>query len=171
MTTLDDVRADHNVVAVFRDVDDARAAILALEQAGLRPDAISLLGAWPGEDEVPRIVLHRSAIGLGVGLGVGGVIAAAAALTAPAATPVTWWAAALAGGLVGALLGGLLAAYMGAGSSPAWIDTFAADDRGNVVVGVHSDDRAEVRRGMQVLRSHDPLAVNRFRGRRRVRSH
>lgn len=164
MTTLDEVRADHNVVAAFVHLEDARAAIVAVEQTGIDPEMISLLGAWPGADDTPQIVLRRAAIGAGIGALAGGALAAVLTLSFAGidASGMAWWAAGLTGPVAGALLGGILGTYAGTGSSTAWEDTFSADDTGSVVVGVHSNDLADIDYAELALRGREPRAINRF---------
>lgn len=154
--TLADVRRTHNVVGAFADLEAAREAILTLEQAGVAPEAISLLGAWPNKDDhkAPTLMYRRMASIALVGtaaLGIVGYVAFDRSLI---------WA--IAGAIVGGSVGGLAGWALGMGLSQAWEDTFAVDDAGTFAVGVHSADPEEILRGDSVLRNHGALAVNRF---------
>jgi hypothetical protein len=160
--TLADVRRSHNVVGAFADLEAAREAILTLEQAGVAPEAISLLGAWPSQDDhkAPTLMYRRMAnialIGAAA-LGIVGYVAFDGSLI---------WA--IAGAIIGGSVGGLAGWALGMGLSQAWEDTFAVDDTGTFAVGVHSADPEEILRGRSVLSNHGALAVNRFgRGPRR----
>jgi len=163
--TLSDVRRSHNVVGAFADLEAAREAILALEQAGVAPEAISLLGAWPNQDDhqAPTLMYRRMAYIALVGaltLGLIGYFAFEGS-----------WIWGLSGAIIGGMIGGISGWALGMGLSQAWEDTFAVDDRGTFAVGVHSADPEEIIRGDAALSNHGALAVNRFgRGpRRRVR--
>jgi hypothetical protein len=160
--TLADVRRSHNVVGAFADLEAARDAILTLEQAGVAPEAISLLGAWPSQDDhkTPTLMYRKMAYIAVVGaaaLGIIGYVAFDGSLI---------WA--IAGAIVGGSVGGLAGWALGMGLSQAWEDTFAVDDAGTFAVGVHSADPEEILRGDSVLHNHGALTVNRFgRGPRR----
>ncbi len=170
MTTLDEVRAPHNVVAAFGELNEARAAILAVEQSGIDPGMISLLGAWPGEGDAPTgDLLVRTAIGGGIGaVAVGIATTTLTIVTVDSGASITWWGAGLAGMIAGAFLGALIGAYAGTGSSTAWQDTFAADGAGSFVVGVHSEDETDIEVAEGALRGCEPMIMNRFGGERSV---
>ncbi len=169
VTTLGEVRAAHNVVAAFPDVDAARDAITRLETAGVPADSIALLGAFPaetarpGEDVVPEDAVGEFAKGAAQGATAGAVGGAAiGALTAlaipgigPAVAAGLWALAGAAGGLA---VGGTA----NTGGSPAWRATFDVVASGNFAVGVHDDDPDVVDLGEEALRDREPLSVNRF---------
>lgn len=169
VTTLEEVRADHNVVAAFPDVEAARDAITALETAGLPADSIALLGAFPaesarpGEDVVendaPGEFAKGAAQGAAVGAAGGAAVGALTALVIPGIGPAVaaglWALAGAAGGLA---VGGTA----NTGGSPAWRATFDVVAAGNFAVGVHADDPDVVDLGVETLQSRQPLSINRF---------
>lgn len=162
-TKLGEVRRKYNVVAVVSSLDEARNAVLALEKAGFS-DEISLLGAEQAPDDGsadPDLdsVGKNIATGAATGGVVAGVAGAAASVVIPGIGP------AIAAGIwaiAGAGAGGVLGGVQTLGDSPAWRETFAAVESGNVVVGVHSDDPAAVDDASEVLADLDPIALNRF---------
>jgi len=163
MRTLDDVRRSHNVVGAFRDVEAARTAILSLEQAGVEPESISLLGAWPTQDNhrAPVLMYRRMTYMALIGalaLGIVGYFAFDRS-----------WIWAMTGAIVGGSVGGIAGWALAMGLSQAWEDTFAVDDAGTFAVGVHSDDPEEMLRARPVLERHGALATNEFDGKTRRR--
>jgi hypothetical protein len=159
LTTLGDVRDDHNVVAAVGGLASARKLIVELEAAGIEPEHVSLLGAWPAEDQpvAPRRVLAHAGTG-----SMAGSIAGAALMAIVARS--SGRIAALAGAVLGAAVGAVAGAARAMGASQAWRQSLIADGAGTVAVGVHSGDAAEVALGEGIMRRHDPLVVNRFEG-------
>jgi outer membrane lipoprotein SlyB len=159
ITTLDDVRAPHNVVAAVGGLPAARKLIVELESAGIDPDRVSLLGAWPAEGRpvAPRRVLNQAGTGSMIGSLAG---AAVTAILARSSGRI----AALAGAVIGAGAGAMLGAARAMGASQAWRQSLIADGAGTVAVGVHSPDSAEVTLGEGIMRQSSPLVVNRFDG-------
>ena len=157
ITTLDDVRDSHNVVAAVPDIGSARDLIAELEAADIDPSRVSLLGAWPQQETPPpaQLVTSDSARAAGIG-----ALAGMAAISLFA----HHWRRRIT--ILAGVLAGLAAAFVDAivrpGSSPAWRQTLVADGAGTVAVGVHSKDPLDVVSGEKVMREHDPLAVNRF---------
>lgn len=164
MSTLDDVRRDHNLVGAYEDVGRAREAILELEQGGVPPRIISLLGAWPIRDpdenrERPRVIGRRSAIAAGIGALVFGVVGATVAALIEA-IPLVFG---IVGGVGFGILVGIPIGWMRAtGMSEAWQETFAADADGTVAVGVHADESDVIDRAEPVMAGTAPMAMNRF---------
>lgn len=169
ITNLADVRADHNVVAAFGSIEDARDAITSLEAAGIPADSIALLGAFPPESARPgEEIVEDAAVGTfgkgaaeGAAAGAvgGAAVGALTSLVIPGVGPV------LAAGLwaLGGAAGGLAVGGTAAtGGSPAWRATFDVVDSGNFAVGVHDDDPQVVDEGQEVLTSKEPLSINRF---------
>ncbi len=169
VTTLEDVRSDHNVVAAFGSVDDARDAIMFLEASGIPADSISLLGAYPretarpGEDVVDDDAVEQfgrgAAEGTVAGAVAGAAVGALTSLVLPGIGPVLaagLWA--VAGGAAGGVIGGTART----GGSPAWQASFDIVAEGNFAVGVHDDDPEIVDRGQDILAGRDPLSLNRF---------
>jgi hypothetical protein len=163
LQTLDDVRAAHNVVGAYRDTEAARAAILELEQAGVEPRTISLLGAWPSEEPAERarpVIVGRSSVIAGlVGAAVG---AALGAIVGLAFEPVPVGFAAGGGAVFFALLAVPAGWIRATGMSGAWRETFAADASGTVAVGVHTTDEDATALAESSMAMTHPLAMNRF---------
>ena len=151
-------------MARFDDLREARAAIQAVEHAGVDAGGIELLGrgadaarhpARPGPADRQLVGYLLPRLARGFLLGLGGGLVAGAALGAIVATASGWnvSAAALAtgmvgGGLLGATLGVFLAFERGVGLSEEWTVTFEDASSGPVWVAVHtqsSRDRALAR--------------------------
>ncbi len=169
VTILGDVRADHNVVAAFPDVEAARDAITDLETSGVPADSIALLGAFPaetarpGEEVVAEDALgdfaKGAAQGAAAGAAGGAAVGALTALAIPGIGPAVaagLWA--LAGATGGLAVGGTA----NTGGSPAWRASFDVVASGNFAVGVHDDDPEVVDLGEETLQARQPLSINRF---------
>ena len=167
ITRLADVRAPHNVVGAFDGLRSARTVIHELEEAGIEPSHISLLGAQMAEtseeiaeeahDPPPTETGRGTAFGAAAGLTVGGV--AGLTVGIPGVGPLIaagLWAA--LGGAIGSTLGGVRST----GLSRAWNQTFEAVREGNVAVGVHSDDPDEVDSAALIMSERGGMSVNRF---------
>lgn len=170
--------ADHNVVATFSDMENARKAIMALERAGIDADNISLLGR-AGEEvanetdpaerdagvtkDVTKAALTGTAVGGAVG-GIAGFIAGALAFGIPGIGPVVGsgiWAATLGAAGVGGPIGGLVAGAAALGESEAWESTYHESVRsGRVVIAVHADDRQQLDQAADILRGQEPAALD-----------
>ena len=163
ITTLERVRSDHNVVAAVTDLGAARSLVVDLEKAGIAPQKISLLGAWPIESKPapPNRVLARSAIGLLQGAVAGLVIGVISLRT-------TRRVVLLGASFVGGLVGAAIAASASIGQSGAWRQSLAADGSGTVAVGVHSTDVLDVVTAEGVMHRRSPLSINRFEGESRL---
>jgi|SRR5690242_2124925 hypothetical protein len=161
------------VGARFSDLARARAAIEALQSAGVDGDDITLLSpfsepAHPSTQSADRRMLgylgRRIVAGVALGIAVGGVVGALAggilvALTSPSAA----WGEVAALVLVGMLLGAPLGAYIAferAGTlTDAWGATFEDLEPGAVWIGVKTHDADGHHRARQVLQHHDALEV------------
>ncbi len=167
LTTLNDVRAPHNLVAAISGLAAARDLIERLERAGVDADHISLLGAQlAGTEDVADPAgsdspVAETATGAATGALTGAGVAAAAgvALGIPGVGPL------VAGGIwavLGAAVGSLVGAATHTGLSEAWLHTFETVKAGNVAVGVHTDDLGELAVAADVFGDTDTLSVNRF---------
>lgn len=169
VVTLEDVRAEHNVVAAFGSVDEARDAIMFLEASGIPADSIALLGAYPKEtarpgeqvveDEAVEQFGKGAAEGTAAGAAAGAAVGALTSLVLPGIGPVLaagLWA--IAGGAAGGVIGGTART----GGSPAWRATFDIVGEGNFAVGVHDDESDVVDEAQDILAARDPLSINRF---------
>lgn len=153
---LDDVRRSHNIVGAFTDVAAAREAILGLEQSGVDPNAIALLGAWHDQEQQrqPVIMYRRMAIWAVLGAVLLGGIGFF--------TFERSWVWVMTGLIVGGAVGATVGWVLAMGLSQAWEETFMVDDVGTFAVGVHSDDPEEILRAKPVLERHGALAINKF---------
>lgn len=168
----------HNVLAVFERRETAREAVVAVERAGFDAADISLLGPETGERTerdtreedrtIPGEVGTRAAKGAAAGTAAGGLagfLAGAAAFAIPGVGPVFGtgvWAATVAGAVGGGAVGGVAAGVSGLGMGEAWELTHSSLKEGHIVLMVHADDRERADTALDVLRDHDPRAVERI---------
>jgi hypothetical protein len=171
--------APYNVTASFPDMEAARAAVEALENAGVAASSISLLG--PGADEAVspadtaqrdertvdkgmKATLGGAATGAGVG-GALGFLAGAAAFGVPGVGPVLAggiWAATLGGAAAGGGVGFTAGAMTKMRQSEAWEMTLQDVGEGLVIVGAHTEDEAEHDRAVDALQGAGPTKLTRF---------
>ncbi|MBB4351840.1 general stress protein [Aliirhizobium cellulosilyticum] len=111
------------VTGLFDSYDDARAAVRALEDAGVASDHISIVYYKDGKEEVEGQG-NNAAEGAGTGAGIGAVAGGAGGLLTglgmmaiPGVGPVVaagWLAATAAGAVAGAVVGGAAGGIVGA---------------------------------------------------------
>lgn len=171
ITALEDVRAPHNVVAAVGGLGEARSLIELLENEGVDPESISLLGAYPaepGEDvaqasaDEPGGRAAKAVVG-GAAVGAGAGAASAAAIGATIGIPGI--GPAVAAGIwavIGATAGATYKGPASVGVSSAWQHTFEAVRDGNFVVGVHSEAETTVNKAENLMQGFETLGVNRF---------
>ncbi len=162
--------ARRNVVALFREMKDARAAIDALEAHGFDAGSISLEGpqashAADREDtrrrdaRVSRFVGERVVAGAAIagviGAGVGVLIVA---LTAGAEL-VPMLIAAVAGAVGGGSIGMMVAGVGSIDVTPDWELTFERDHAGRIMVAVGSEDPEAAQKVIEVLHDLEPVEV------------
>ena len=147
---------------------DARAAVQALEIAGIKHSDISILASnadnWYAKDSKPTLVPDRdldgkddrkegAAAGAGIGAAVGGtagLLAGLGLMAIPGVGPVVaagWLVAALTGAAAVGTAGGIVGAMSQAGVSPEDADVYAESIRRGgalVSVKVEETDRARV---------------------------
>jgi hypothetical protein len=147
---------------------DARAAVQALESAGVKHNDISILASnadnWYANDSKPTLVPDRDLDGkddrkeaAGAGAGIGAAVGGTAGLLAglglmaiPGVGPVVaagWLVAALTGAAAVGTAGGIIGALTQAGVSPDDADVYAESiRRGGALVSVRVEegDRARV---------------------------
>lgn len=147
---------------------DARAAVQALESAGIKHNDISILASnadnWYSKDSKPTLVPDRdldgkddrkegAAAGAGIGAAVGGtagLLAGLGLMAIPGVGPVVaagWLVAALTGAAAVGTAGGIIGALTQAGVSPEDADIYAESiRRGGALVSVRVEegDRARV---------------------------
>ena len=157
-----------DIVATYRDLDDARGAMTALERKGVGSDAISLEGRQAAraavEMDTSRRDRHvaaqvggRALLGAFLGAFLGAVIGGVVGwLVFGSFGPIlgSAVAGAMAGGAVGVALGG----YGTPAVSEDWELTHEPEP-GTVRVEVRSDDPQELERAAAVLREADALSV------------
>ena len=167
--------ARHNVVATYLEPENADEAIRSLAREGIDGTKISLLGredrlaVYQAEEEseseelpkgVAKGVATKSAAGTAAG-GIAGFIAGAAAFGIPGIGPAVGagiWAATASGAVAGAVAGGVMG-----GIQETWAARYDdAVKEGRVLVGVHSDDAAEIDSAEKVLREAGAERTDRF---------
>jgi hypothetical protein len=176
--------SEHNVVAVYADMDSARKAIGVLERHGLEAAKVSLVG--PGPEEAQREtdtterdsrmagdVGKRTAAGAAAGGALGGTagfLAGAAAFAIPGVGPVIGagvWAAALTGAGVGGVIGGVAGGVSGMDMGEAGELTYESLRARRVIVAAHTDDPDEAADVQKVLSETEPAELHRFDARGR----
>jgi hypothetical protein len=175
--------AAHNVIAVYPDVEQARAALTTLERKGIEAGNIELLG--PGMDDahepqtnrevhdadqaVVAQVEKRGGAGFVVGAIVGALVLAAVAAIARYAFGA--FEDSFGGLLIGAMIGGAAIGgfagffYGGATGLPvndAWGETYLAVRGGKTAVAVHSEEPDQVETAIAALRTTGAEKVARF---------
>lgn len=173
---------DHNVVAIARDAESARRAVLALESIEHADDQLGtvVMGAVPGpnveaapDDEngrvdpegVGRQVIRRVLLGGLIGGLVGAVLVGGGALVLGA----TGWqvaGAAVAGAMLLSVFGAIWLTFAGLGGSDAYRQTFVDETASELtIVSVHTDDPDEAAAARARLAGDADLtvlAVDRF---------
>lgn len=172
--------AAFNVVGTYPDMESARKALAALEQAGIDGLDISLLGR-PAQEAasdpntqdrdagVSKDVSKAGVLGTVAGGGAGavaGLVGGALAFGIPGVGPVigsALWASVLGGAGVGAAIGGLTAGTAAISQNPDWETAYNESVRqGRVLVGVHVDDGRDLGRVEQVLHDSGAMKVDQF---------
>jgi hypothetical protein len=165
--------APFNALATYDDVERAQGAIARLERS-FDGAQISLLGEGPRQAARPEHDLERdagtlkhvarhvaggAAAGAAGGAALGSAAAAAgiATIAVPGVGVVlgTGLLAAFFGGHVGALVGGTTALH----TAPAWELTMAAMRESRVMVGVHTQERADAERALEILQEQSPRSA------------
>lgn len=171
-TEQDLAAAPYGVVGSLADLETARVLIQDLEEHGVPPGSIGLLGAVAKDADVPGREselaesealgqVGRSAIAGGaVGAVVGAVLGALATVILP---DLSLLAAAGLGAVFGAAVGGAAGGMSVAKySSPAWQETYQTEEDGRVKVAVHHVEAKVVDAAEEVMRRHPVLAVSRL---------
>jgi hypothetical protein len=182
---MDDSGSDrataNDVIAIYPDIDAARAAITILERHGVEGGAIEL--DVPGAERRPLSneaqrdadmeatgkVGKRAGVGFVggalIGALIGALLGAAASAVFDLYTPL---ALGLGGALGGAIFGGYAGGFYGGATglpvSEAWGETYnaeASDGTGQPRLAVHTGDRTKVDDVVQALRGTGPLSLRR----------
>jgi outer membrane lipoprotein SlyB len=160
-----------DVIARYRDLDQARKALTALERHGIEGSRISLEGQAPSRAAAEHDTLDRDRrvtrqVGRRVALsglagavlgGLAGYLLGGVAFGSTAAV----WAAAIGGVIAGAAVGGVMAGYATPAMSEEWELTHEYEPDGEVAVRVTSNDPRELDKAAEVLRAKDPISVER----------
>jgi outer membrane lipoprotein SlyB len=162
------------VIARYRDLDDAREALAALERGGIDGADISLEGrraarAAAEHDTARRDRAVTRQVGSRVALGgvAGAVLAAVVGLVIGSVAftgSAAMWSAAVAGGIAGGVIGAAIGGYATPAMSEEWELTHEPEPDGSVAIRVTSDDPAELDRAAEILTKKDALSVDRGRG-------
>lgn len=163
----------NNVVATFADIENAREAVLALGQAGIEAEKVSMVGRDVEEVasdpdtrlrdlDVTGAVAKKAILGGTAGTVIGG-LAGAAAFVIPGVGPAVGtgiWAAVAAGGVAGGAVGGMVGGVASIDLNDEWELTFQdALKGGKVLVAVHADDAEQASRARGILEEHGPEQV------------
>ena len=172
----------YNVVATYQDMEQARDAMAALQRAGIDGGDISVLGRQADEaraaseqdpsagdtgvmGDVTKATLGGAAAGATAG-GVAGFIAGALAFGIPGIGPVLGtgiWAATLGGATLGGGIGAHMAGIAALSENPDWELTYQEALRNErVLIAAHADDRADLDRAVEALRTTNPLSLEEF---------
>jgi hypothetical protein len=164
--------ARHNVVAVYREMETAEAAVRLLRENGVSNDQISLRSRSPTDDPAARRVepaseeptRRRDAAVAGnvfkkitlmslAGAVIGGGLGFGIALLLDSSDLITWIAG-VVGVVAGSVIGGVWGGIFGSMGE-------AQREKG-VAVGVHSDAPEEVERAAGILKRHGPMRIDRY---------
>ena len=152
------VLLERNVMAVTDDVDQARAAVVALEDLEIDDARLGFVlleppHAWGTEwheaghtdpEGATRLAAVRAAIGAVVGAVIGGALVGLIAAAMGGGN--TGLAGAVVGAFTGAVLGAIICVFAGLGGSTAYTDTFIdAKDSHVCLVSLHTNDRDEAK--------------------------
>ena len=170
----------YNLIAAFADVPAAQKAIDQLRAEGINGEDISLLGrsgdavvtdntVTTQEHSIPAAVKGavEGAVAGGALGGLAGFLIGLAALAIPGVGPVMTagvWGAAIGGGAIfgaqgGGFIGALTAETLSKGRAEAYEQYLTS---GRVLIGVHTDDPAELQHAFDVVAREQPLAVDRY---------
>jgi hypothetical protein len=132
------------VSALFNTHDEAKAAVAALEEAGVPSEDISVIG--PEGSTSPSGAAEGAGVGAAIG-GVGGLLAGLGAFAIPGIGPVVgagWLVATIAGAAAGGLAGGLIGSLTEAGVDEADAHVYAESiKRGGTMVIARIDETEE----------------------------
>lgn len=160
----------HNTIGVFADASRAADALHTLEEEGIVPPAVSLLGPdrqmppgatapQRGRGAVLAGVGRHLGFGLVAGTTAGGVLGSVAWLlldTLAIAPGTSWLAAGVVGAVMGQVAGSLIALEAAGRKASMWEQSLhpfvPRAARGATLVAVHTDDADTAARGAELLR-------------------
>jgi hypothetical protein len=167
--------SQRNVVAAFRDLELADAALRDLREAGFRDDELSLLGrpieevqedleegTGPGEPIGGDIIKHTFAGGAAGGAagGVVGALGAAAVAAIPGVGLVAGTGALIgfvSGAFAGSTVGSIVEGEAALRTSHSWRQALDAIQEGAVILGIHGSGHDRIREAFELLQGHDPM--------------
>lgn len=165
---------DRNVLAAFRDMEQARRAIADLRDDGIPQDAISLLGQHLEDVDGPPVQGDEPSVrdgnvpgnvfaGVSIGTMGGGALGLAgtalvAAIPGVGIAGIGLLAGALAGAGLGGTVGGIVEGEAAMRTDHSWDQALEAVRSGAVVVGVHGEERVE--HAVELLASHSPQTLH-----------
>ena len=166
-----------NVIATFADLDKANDAALALSQAGIEANKISILGReqeQAASDPDTRLrdmeatgeVARRAGTAGGAGAALG-MAAGAAAFVIPGIGPVIGsgiWAGILAGGIAGGVVGGMVGGISGLSLEEFDLKYQGVLRDGKAMVAVAVDDDEGAERARNVLEKEAPEDIHMIDG-------
>jgi hypothetical protein len=147
------------VTGLFDSHDQARAAVAALEEAGIVSDDISLISAGTDVEE-------NTSAGIGIGSavgGVGGLLAGLGAFAIPGIGPVIgagWLATALIGAAIGGVAGGLIGTFTESGVDRDEAHVYAEGVRRGGSVVVARVDESQTDAAATILGQSGSVDVN-----------
>ena len=150
------------ISGLFNSHEEAKAAVAALEDAGIPSDDITLVGP---EGDAASDVAEGAGIGAALG-GVGGLLAGLGAFAVPGVGPVVgagWLAATIIGAAGGAAAGGIVGALKDAGVEERHAHVYAEGmRRGGSLVSARVDE-AQEDAAAAVLRSGGAVDIEELR--------
>jgi outer membrane lipoprotein SlyB len=160
-----------SVTATYRDLDQARAALTALERGGVDSSSISLEGARAaraaGRHDTAardRGVTRQMGTRVAVGAAVGGVLGGLAGFLLGSIAfsgPTALWAALVAGTIAGGAVGAAVGGYATPAMGEEWEVTHDPAPDGPVWVRVTLDRPDELEKAAEVLGEKDPISIDR----------
>jgi hypothetical protein len=158
-----------NIVATFPDLDKANDVALALSQAGIEADRVSILGReqeQAASDPDTRLrdmeatgeVAKRAGTAGGAGAAIG-MVAGAAAFVIPGIGPIIGsgiWAGLLAGGIAGGVVGGMVGGISGLSLEEFDLKYQGVLRDGKAMVAVAVDDDEAAQQARQLLEKENP---------------
>ena len=153
----------YNIVAIYPDLEKARAAVAALKGSGVDAANISLLSRRVEEVGTVgrRTTVAGAAAGATAGFLAGALIFALPGIGSAIGTGI--WVGALGGAAVGGIVGGLVQSrsttHMVDELKSTYREALQAD---RALVGVHSDIEAELEQAIEVFELIEPLSLSQF---------
>jgi outer membrane lipoprotein SlyB len=168
----------YNLVAVVNNLDNARELLNTLSRQGIDATKTSLLGPAAEDAEqtldpnakdrgVIADVTKNTAVGSvagGAAGGLAGFLAGLGAFAIPGIGPAVGtalWIGTVGGAVIGSGVGGMLGGVATINDSEAWELTYQLQE-GRALVGVHSDDRADIECARKVFDGENVVSIGEF---------